>query len=99
MYVICLIYSSTFHFQFIMMALTSEPCEIAFRYEKGKLTLDLPRRSGQEVQNQKDDLTARIDERIQKVSYFWVRLKAARAAVQQSVGRRVPERDQKECGA
>jgi hypothetical protein len=38
------------------------------------------------VQDQKDELTARTDERIQKVFAFWVRLDTDRAAVQQSVG-------------
>jgi hypothetical protein len=41
------------------------------------------------VQDQKDELTARTDEHIQRVSDFRVRFEAARAAVQQSVGRRL----------
>jgi hypothetical protein len=49
------------------------------------LAIDLRRRSGQEVQDKKDELTARIDERIQKVSNFRGRLEAVRVAVQQSV--------------
>jgi hypothetical protein len=39
------------------------------------------------VQNQKNELTARIDDHIQKVFDFRVRLDAAPAAVQQSIGR------------
>jgi hypothetical protein len=77
---ICLLCLSTFHCQFIMMALTNEPCEIDFRSEKGKLTLDLRRPSGQEVRDQKDELTARIEEGIQKVADFRVRPDAAQAA-------------------
>jgi hypothetical protein len=78
---------SIFHCQLIIMALTSESCELDFRYTKGKLALDPRRGSGQEVQIQKDNLMARIDESIQKESDFRVRLEAARAAVQQSVRR------------
>jgi hypothetical protein len=59
-----LISSSTFHCQLIVMTLTSEPCEIEFRREAGKLVINLRRRSGQEVQDKKDELTARIDERM-----------------------------------
>jgi hypothetical protein len=44
--------------------------------------LDLPRQSGQKVQDQKGELTARIKERIQKVFVFGVKFEAARAAVQ-----------------
>jgi hypothetical protein len=56
-----------------MMALKSEPCPVDFRCEKGKLALHLRRRSGQEVQNQKDEPTVRTNERIQKVSNFQIR--------------------------
>jgi hypothetical protein len=70
-----------------MMTVTSEPCEINFRCEKGKLTLELRRGSGQEVQNQKSELTTRIEERIQEIPILQVRLGAARVAVQQSAGR------------
>jgi hypothetical protein len=88
-----LIYPSTFHRQLIMMALASEPCQIDFRPEKGKLELHLQRRSGQEVQDQKHELTARIDERIQKVSDFRVE---PGALVQQSAGHQVPGCDRRE---
>jgi hypothetical protein len=50
-----------------MMALTSEPCEIDSRDKKRRPAVDLRRRSGQEVQDQKDELTAWADERVQKV--------------------------------
>jgi hypothetical protein len=59
-----------------MMTLMREPCEIDFCGENGKLTLDLRRRSGQEVQDQKNELTARIDEPVQKGCDFRVRLQA-----------------------
>jgi hypothetical protein len=75
-YLIC---SSTFHCQLIVMALTRKPCEIDFRYEKWKLSFDMRPCSEEEVQNQKDEVTARVDERVQKVSDFRVRLEAARA--------------------
>jgi hypothetical protein len=97
-YSVCLICSSIFHCQFIMEAVTSEPREIDFRCEKGELALDLRRCSGQEVQDQRDEPTAWIDERIQKVSDFPVRLDAGPATVQQSTGRRVPGRDRREGG-
>jgi hypothetical protein len=64
-----------------MMALTGKPCEIDFSYEKGRQALDLRRRPGQEVQDLKDNLMVHIDECIQKVFYFQVRLEAAQAAV------------------
>jgi hypothetical protein len=89
---------STFHYQFIMMAPTSTPREIGFRSEKEKLALDLQHHSGQDVQNQKDGLRARLDDPIYKVSDFRVRLKAAQAVVQQLVGRRVLEHERREGG-
>jgi hypothetical protein len=88
-YWIFLICSLTFHGQLTLLTLTGERGESDFRYEKGKLTLDLRRRSGQEVHDQKDELTAWIDGRIQKVSDFRPRVEAARATVQQSVGHRL----------
>jgi hypothetical protein len=69
-----------------MMTLMNNPFKIDFRYGKGKLAIDTRRSSGQEVQEQKDELIMRIDKRIQTVSNFRVRLEAAGAPVQQSVG-------------
>jgi hypothetical protein len=57
-----------------MMTLMREPCEIDFCGEKVKLALDLRRRSGKKVQDQKNELSTRIDEPIQKESDFRVRL-------------------------
>jgi chromosome segregation ATPase len=74
-----------FECQLITMALTSERREIEGRCEKAKLALDLRRRSGQKVRDQKDELTARIDGRIQKVANLRAKLDAVHAAVQQSV--------------
>jgi hypothetical protein len=68
------------------MGLTSEPCKIGLRYEKGKQALDLRPRSGQEGQDQKDQMLVQIDERIQKVSDFGIQLEAPGAGVQQSSG-------------
>lgn len=51
------------------------------------------------MQDQKDELTVRIDGRIRKVPKLRVRLEAAPAAAQQSVGRRVWGRDRREGGA
>jgi hypothetical protein len=42
---ICLSGPSTFHCQLIMMALTSKPCQMDLRYEKGNLALNVPHRS------------------------------------------------------
>jgi hypothetical protein len=56
---ICLICSSTFNCQLIMITLTNEPCKVNFRSEKGKLARDLQCRPGQELQDQKDELKAR----------------------------------------
>jgi hypothetical protein len=77
-----------------MVALTNETCEIDFRQEKRKQARDLRRRSGQELQEQKDELASRIDELIQKVSDFRIRLEVARVAIQQSVGHQVPGHDE-----
>jgi hypothetical protein len=84
---------SIFHCQLIRKALTSEPCEIDFHCDKGKLALDLRRRSGHEVQNHKDELKSEIDECTQRVSDFWVGFETALEALQQSVGRPVPGHD------
>jgi hypothetical protein len=62
-YLICL---STFDCPLIMIALMSEPYKINFRCEKRKPGRDLQRWSEQEVQNQKDELTAPINERMQR---------------------------------
>jgi hypothetical protein len=80
------------------MALMSGPSEIDFRYEKGRPTLDWWDIFGPAVQNQKDEVTVWIGERIQRISDFPVQLKAARVGVQQSVSRQVSERDGKKGG-
>jgi hypothetical protein len=64
-YSFCSICSLTFDSRFIMMALMGEPWEIDCHCEKGRLAL-YRRRSRQEVQTQKGELTARIDEGIQR---------------------------------
>jgi hypothetical protein len=74
-----------------MKALTNEPCEIGFRCENGKLAVDLRLWPGEVPQDEKNDLAVWANERIQKFSYFRIRLEAVGAATQQSASRQVPD--------